>query len=296
MLEVSPFVFGYLSQHPPPPLNLRGPKMSPVHHLCDHLHAGHRVMGLGKVMGFTTPKRLKIKAGWLEQGRAEGVNLGWQCDSPKALGAQRRARPRVLSPPRHHFSAGPFCPQNGRASSKACPRARLQEPKASVVGASRGCHGRAIPAVNLRGGGEEREVHRRGGQHCAVPRRCQHKVTFQMPGHIFFSFALELSVMNLRSYYSRFGVFPPYSSRLGVSPLVFPLIGPPASSSLQQRLVTLLLVTFICKTLVAFISPGAALDTQPMHGTQLEWHQVGQLEEIRPPGYQDCVLPHFARY
>lgn len=102
--------------------------------------------------------------------------------------------------------------------------------------------------------------------------------------------------MKLRSYSSRLGVFPPYSSRLGVSPLVFPPVGPPASASLQQRLVALLLVTFICKTLVAFISPGAALDTQPMHGTQLEWHQVGQLEEVWPPGYQGCVLPHFARY
>lgn len=117
-----------------------------------------------------------------------------------------------------------------------------------------------------------------------------------MPSHIYFSFALELPVMKLRSYSSRLGVFPPYSSRLGVSPLVFPPVGPPASAGLQQRLVALLLVTFICKTLVAFISPGAALDTQPMHGTQLEWHQVGQLEEVWPPGYQGCVLPHFARY
>lgn len=144
-------------------------------------------------MGFTTPKRLKIKAGCLEQGRAEGVNLGWQRDSPKALGAQRRARLRVLSPPHHRFSAGPFCPQNGRASSKACPRARLrrglQKPKTLVVGASRGCHGRAIPAVNLRGGGEEREVHRRGGQHCAVPRRCRVPAQTDLPDaqpHFFF--------------------------------------------------------------------------------------------------------------
>lgn len=144
-MEVSPFVFGFLSQHPPPPLNLRGPKMSPVHHLCDHLGAGHRVMGLGKAMGFTTPKRLKIKAGWLEQGRAEGVNLGWQRDSPKALGTQRRARPRVLSPPRHRFSAGPFCPQNGRASSKALPEA---------------------PGAKSLGGGSEQRLSREGDSCC----------------------------------------------------------------------------------------------------------------------------------
>lgn len=78
--------------------------------------------------------------------------------------------------------------------------------------------------------------------------------------------------MRLRSYFSRLGVFPLYSSRLGVSPLVFPPVGlqlragPPASASLQQNLVALLLVTFICKTLVAFISPGAAQDTaDPRH-------------------------------
>lgn len=59
------------------------------------------------------PKKVKNRL-------AGGRKFGLTCDSPKVLGAQRRVRLQVLSPPRHRFSAGPFCPEGGQASSKSC--------------------------------------------------------------------------------------------------------------------------------------------------------------------------------
>lgn len=174
-----------------------------------------------------TPKRLKIKF------LSGGHKFGLARDSSKVLGAQRRVRLQVLSPPchRHGFSAIAMAfplalsalgvDKHPRVLPRAQPLLQglaASPPKALVAGAGRGCCLRAIPAVNLQERWGGKGGARSKGQRFAMPQRCCVPAQTDLPVtrlH-FISLVLELPVIRLRSS---------HSFRFGGSPLVFCPLG-----------------------------------------------------------------------